>query len=59
MINGAFLVSPDSFDFPFEAGDALVELRHRQRVEILPGKQHDGIVGTAGEILVGIHSLKR
>jgi hypothetical protein len=59
MVNGTVLVAFDAHYFGFEIGDALVELRHRHRIEILPGKQRYRIIGAAREILVGIHVEKR
>ena len=55
MVNGALLVASDAHYFRLEIGDALVELRHRQRIKILPGKLCDRVIGPAREILVGIH----
>lgn len=55
MVNGAVFVSLDAHDFRFEIGDALVELGHRHRIQVLPGEQRHRIIGAAREILVGIH----
>jgi predicted Zn-dependent protease len=52
-------MAPDALDLGLQIGDALVELRHRHRIEILPGEQRDRIVGAARESLVGIHGGKR
>ena len=55
MVNGAVLMAPDALDFGFEIGDALVELRHRHRIQVLPGEQPQRIIGATRKILVGIH----
>lgn len=59
MVNGAILVPFDAGYFGFEVGDALVELRHGHRIEILPGDQRHRIIAAAREILFGIHGIKR
>jgi putative PIG3 family NAD(P)H quinone oxidoreductase len=55
MVNGALTMALYPRDFRFETGDALIELGHRQRIEILPGERGNRIIGLAREILVGIH----
>ena len=59
MINGVVPVPLHAIDFSLKIGDALVEFGHRQRIEILPGKQRQRIIGATREILVGIHVEKR
>lgn len=59
MVNGAVLVPFDARYFCFEIGDALIELRHRHRIEILPGERGNRIIGPARKILVGIHAVNR
>jgi len=59
MVNGAVAVTSDALDLGFEIGDTLVELRHRHRIEVLPGKLRHRIIGAAREILVGIHGIER
>jgi len=59
MVNGAVLVSLDALDFGLEVGDALIELGHRHRVEVLPGEERERIILAAREILVGIHKAER
>jgi hypothetical protein len=59
MVNGAVLVPFDPGDFGFERGNALVELRHRQGVEILSGELRQRIIAAARKILIGIHEGER
>ena len=59
MVNGTVLVPLHALDFGLEIGDALVQLGHRHRIEILPGEKRNRIIGAAREILVGIHVDKR
>ena len=59
MVNGPVLVPLHPRDFRLQVGDSLVELRHRQRIEILAGERGHRIVAFARKILVGIHDDKR
>ena len=59
MVNGAVLVAPHAIDFRLEIGNALVELRDRHRIEILPGDQRHRIISAPRKTLVGIHGVKR
>ena len=42
-----------------QIGNPAVKLRHRQRIEILPGKLRHRIIGTTRKILLGIHVPER
>lgn len=48
MVNRAFAFRAGARDFRFKRFDALVQLGDGQGIQILPGKQQQGIVGTPG-----------
>ena len=54
MVNGALLMFSNAFDLALERGDPRLQLRNRQRIEILFYEERDRIAGPR-KILVGIH----
>jgi hypothetical protein len=58
MVNGALHMFFHARDFAFEESDPLLELGHRQRIEVLFDQERDRVAG-AREILVGIHDRER
>jgi len=58
MVNGALHMFFDAGDFALEQSDALLELGHRQWIEVLFDQERDRVAGTR-EILVGIHDRER
>lgn len=59
MVNGAFNPRSASLDFGLEDRDSLVELVHREGVEILLRQLVGRIVGSTRKILVGVHHCQR
>lgn len=58
MVNGALHMIFDACDLAFEDGDTLLELGHRERIEVLFDQERDRVAG-AREILFGIHERER
>lgn len=58
MVNGALHMIFDAQDFAFEQSDTLLELGHRQRIEVLFDQERDR-VAWARKILFGIHERER
>ncbi len=56
MVNGALNNITASRDFGFEQRDALLQLSHRKRIEVLACELGRGVVGPAREIVV--HAAK-
>lgn len=54
MVNGALHMFLNACDFAFEESDPLLELGHRQRIEVLFDQERDRVAG-ARKILFGIH----
>lgn len=59
MVNGTRAVMANPLDLGFERRDARVELRDRERIEILVREHRQRIVAPKRKILVGIHAAKR
>jgi len=58
MVNGALHMFFDSGDFAFKESDPLLELGHRQWIEVLFDQERDR-VARARKILFGIHDRER
>ena len=58
MVNGAFNLFAGARDLAVERGDPRLQLRDRERVEILPDQLAQRVGGT-GESVVGLHAAKR
>lgn len=58
MVNGALHMIFDACDLAFEDSDTLLELGHRERIEVLFDQERDRVAG-AREILFGIHERER
>lgn len=58
MVNGALHMIFDACDLAFEDSDTLIELGHRERIEVLFDQERDRVAG-AREILFGIHECER
>lgn len=59
MVNGAFHFRTAARDFRLQQGDALVQLLHRQGVEILSAERPERIIRAAGQKIVRIHAPQR
>lgn len=46
MVNRAFAFRAGARDLRLERGDAPIQLGNGQGIQVLPGKQQQGIVGT-------------
>lgn len=58
MVNGALHMIFDACDLAFEDSYTLLELGHRERIEVLFDQERDRVAG-AREILFGIHEAER
>ena len=58
MVNGALHMFFNALYFAFEQSDTLLELGHRQWIEILFDQERDHVAG-ARKILFGIHDRER
>ena len=58
MVNGALHMFFDACDFAFEESNTLIELGHRQWIEVLFDQERDR-VAWARKILFGIHECER
>lgn len=55
MVNGALHMGAHPSDFSLQRGDARVQLRDRERVQILSGQRVQRIARPTREILFGLH----
>ena len=59
MVNGGFELAPGARDLGFQRRGAGVQLVHRPRIEILPGKGGQRVVWPLREKFFHVHDAER